>query len=99
MSLTAPLTNIEASTVSILVRGSGTAPISLEQLEKHFRVTDPTSWQILSRRLTQTSREKVAEILLHVTQTPGIQYWTQSLIRMLLTLPNTENIEDKVIIN
>jgi hypothetical protein len=99
MPLIAPLTYIEASTISILVRGSGTMPISLEHLEKHFRVTDPTSWRIISHRFAQSSREKVAEILLQVTQTPGIQYSTQSLFRMLLTLPNTENIEDKMITN
>ncbi|NRH20946.1 hypothetical protein HOO68_02800 [Candidatus Gracilibacteria bacterium] len=91
--------NIEASTISILVRGSGTSPISLENLEKHFRVVDPTSWKIISHRFAQSSREKIAKILLQVTQTPGIQYSTQSLIRMLLTLPNEEKIEDKLSIN
>lgn len=94
------LTNhIEDSTVSILVRGSGTTPISLEDLRNHFREVDPSSWEILSQRFAQLSREKIGEILLRVTQTPGIQYTTNSLIKMLLTLPNGENAQDKLSIN
>jgi len=99
MSQSNTFTSSEYSTINVLVRWSGIDPISLENLEKHFRKVDPTSWKIISTGFIQSSREKIEEILLQVMQTPGIQYNIKSLVEMLLTLPNVESLKDKLIIN